>query len=118
MDGDLRIYILLRTDIEIPTGKLLAQAAHAAVYAYRGCLEQTPDLIEEYDRTQTKICLKAKNIDALTRAQEECEEKGIPAYLVKDAGRTVFDEPTITALGIGPVKKENLPNFVQHLRLY
>lgn len=120
MDDELKIYILIRSDIDIPSGKLVVQAAHTAIGVYRVCLERNPGLIERYNHTglHKKVCLKAKNVGALTRALEECEENGIPTFLLQDAGLTVFEEPTITALGIGPVTKDGLPRFVQKLQLY
>ena len=120
MDNELRIYILVRSDIDIPSGKLVVQVAHAAIGVYQACFELNPGLLGRYNATELvkKICLNAKNVTTLTRARQECQENGIPTFLVQDAGLTVFDEPTITALGIGPVTKDDLPRYVRKLQLY
>jgi PTH2 family peptidyl-tRNA hydrolase len=122
---ELRLYCLVRGDLEIPIGKLCAQTAHGFLGSYVNCTNE--DLKKEYlglnengliDSGQAKITLKAKNLNALLRAEQECKDLGISTALIKDAGRTVFNEPTITVLGIGPVTKENLPKFVQKMQLF
>ncbi len=113
---ELRLYCVMRNDLEAPIGKLIAQAGHAFI----GCLSlSTQEMIDAYinDGMQPKIVLKSKNEHELLRAESECKTSGINCYLVTDAGRTVFAEPTITCLGIGPVTRDNLPKFIQKLRL-
>ena len=46
-------------------------------------------------------------LDGGTEAQirlllRQAQKAGVPAYLVRDAGRTVVPEGTVTCLGIGP----------------
>jgi peptidyl-tRNA hydrolase len=122
--SDLRLYVLVRQDIEIPLGKLISQVGHAFLGTFENCKDAT--LKAEYlgknpegviESGQAKISKKAKNLNALLRAQEECKALGISTALVTDEGRTVFSEPTVTCLGIGPVSRENLPKFVEKMRL-
>lgn len=119
MDNELRLYAVVRADLEIPTGKLVAQTGHAYLGVLLQCLEDNPGLADEYLRTkrQTKICVTAKNLKALERVMRECEEAGIVVHLVEDAGLTVFPKPTVTALGLGPVSRNQLPPFVRRLQL-
>lgn len=114
----LRMYVLVREDISIPTGKLLAQVGHAFIGLYE--ISSGTEKLSMYmnDSLHTKIALKAKNLDVIYRAQRECNDSKIPTYLVTDAGLTVFTEPTITVLGIGPCLKEEMPKYVQRLQLY
>lgn len=121
---ELRLYVLVRQDIEMPLGKLLAQVGHAFLGAFENCtdtelkktyLGENPNNV--VDTGQAKISKKAKNLAALERAQAECTALGIPTALIKDSGRTVFSEPTVTCLGIGPVARENLPKFVDKMQL-
>lgn len=116
---ELRLYCIVRDDIDIPVGKLIAQAGHAFATVVHQAHSTNPEILEQYfSVSQTKIVLKAKTLSQLMRAAEECKTAGINCFLVEDAGRTVFNEPTITCLGIGPILASDLPKFVKKLRLF
>lgn len=118
--AEYKLYSVIRTDIEIPVGKLLIQVSHAYLSVWWECLNVNPELAEKYknEPAYPKISLKGKNEHALRRAQEECKQLNIPTFLVIDAGRTVFKEPTVTVLGIGPVIPDDLPTYVKKLQLF
>ena len=118
--SEYKLYTVVRTDIEIPVGKLLPQVGHAFLQVFLKCQKNNPELAEKYENEPSypKIALKAKNLHALLRAQKECDDLNIPTFLVTDEGRTVFTEPTVTCLGIGPVIPDNLPVYVKKLQLY
>lgn len=117
MQNELLLYAIVRTDIEMPVGKLAAQAGHAFLGTYELCRNMQPDTSAEYRDSdlKKKICLAAEDEAALLRIRDLCEERGIPARLIRDAAVTVFDEPTLTAIGIGPVRRSDLPGYVRHL---
>lgn len=114
-ETELRIYCVMRTDLKAPHGKLIGQAMHAAV----GCISHCHEIeIGDYIASgQPKIVKKAKNLHALLRAERECQEAFLPHYLVTDEARTVFPEPTITCLGIGPVLHASLPKYIRKMQL-
>ena len=115
--SELRLYCLMRADLNAPVGKLMAQAGHA----FLGCISFADrDIGDAYwhKGSQPKIVLKVDNLEMLARANKECVEAEIVTYVVKDEGRTIFKEPTITCLGVGPVEREKLPIFIQKLPLY
>lgn len=121
-DTELRLYCVMRSDLAavagkpIPLGKLISQGGHA----FDGCIEVCPELLYlEYvnDGARPKITIEAKNEHALRRAFAECQQAGLSCYLVTDAGRTVFPEPTMTCLGIGPVRRIDLPKYVRNFQL-
>jgi peptidyl-tRNA hydrolase len=41
----------------------------------------------------------------LMSIEKRAAAKGIPHFVVTDAGQTVFDQPTVTCIGIGPATK-------------
>ena len=113
----------------MPSGKLAAQVAHASLGAFlaSGTINQRrvlilkdevnkPWLEEEF----TKICLMVDSEEELLRIYEivKANLTGIPHALIKDAGHTVFKDPTITCLGIGPWYSEVLDSFTGKLKLY
>ena len=111
------MYCLVRGDLDIPVGKWMVQASHAFMGAFTA--NSNKFVCDEYfNNSQPKIVLKAKNESMLKRAEKECLESNINCYLVTDAGRTIFNEPTVTCLGIGPVLKKDLPKFISKLQLF
>lgn len=123
---ELRIYILVRNDITMPLGKAFAQVGHAVLGTVEAARRVDPRRVAAYlgegdlaliEQGHAKIALRGKEKDLL-RAAKELAEAGLPHALIRDAGRTVFAEPTLTCLGIGPVRKSELPKFVQRLQLY
>ena len=116
---ELRLYLLVRGDIQMSFGKGMVQAGHAFVGVIENARKTIPETVDLYMVGQTpKISKKAKNIDALLRAQRECREAGIPTALVTDAGRTEFSEPTVTCMAIGPTTRDKLPKYVEKMQLF
>lgn len=93
-------------------GKMAAQAGHAYLGAFREAMRLRPQIAEDYDRDSngTKVCLIARNERELIRAYEEAQRAGVPASLIIDQHHILpphfTGEPIITALGIGPARKE------------
>lgn len=115
---ELKIWLAIRSDIDIPIGKAMAQAGHGFTWALRKSQDSDPDITEEYLSTnQPKIVVKAKNEASLLRMEKECQELGLPVALVKDSGRTVFPEPTFTVCAVGPCYEDELPKYVQRMQL-
>jgi peptidyl-tRNA hydrolase len=94
------------------SGKLASQAGHAYVEAF---LLADPQRQSYYraDGLGTKICLRAPNQDTLHRLEQEAKAVGLPCALIEDTGNnTCFNGvPTVTALGIGPIKRSELPSL-------
>lgn len=109
------MYIAMRADLKIPKGKAAVQAAHAAVGVYvetlRLCeIKDWPDreiIAKWIDGLQTKICIKAKDLNAIHDLETWCKNNSVPYCVIRDAGRTVFPEPTVTCIGIGPVWRKD-----------
>jgi len=113
---ELRMYLVVRGDLDMPVGKAMAQAGHAFCTALMNAMKDHPEVVAEYYKhNQPKIVVKCKNSEALRRAENECAH--LVHYLVTDAGRTFFAEPTMTCMAIGPCYREDLPNFVQRMQL-
>lgn len=99
----------MRGDLDMPTGKLAAQAGHAYGDVLDLAGEIAPDIKQAYrNRAKggSKVNLKSKNLPHLLRAYQEAIEAGIPAVVIVDQGHVLpphfTGEPIITAIGIGP----------------
>lgn len=78
-----KVEIGYRDDIDIPDGKLIAQAGHA-IWA---CMVDNPELSVSIFSFPTDL----KNMEKLKQNEDYRE--------IVDAGRTVFNEPTVTTCG-------------------
>lgn len=96
-------------------GKAVSQAAHAAVQTSLACIWSQPNRFEEYQAESfgTKVCLIATHEDELKQLLFLAQQRNIPCALIEDSGhKSFFDgQPTITALGIGPLLKHEMPEL-------
>lgn len=85
-------------------GKLGTQAGHAYLHAFWDAMDRHPEHAKAYRDTSHayKITLVVDTIADLVALQKAYKGK-TGVSLVKDAGFTVFNEPTVTCLGIGPL---------------
>jgi PTH2 family peptidyl-tRNA hydrolase len=117
--AELRMWLVVRTDIDMPRPKFGAQSGHG----FGACLwlaaKERPEIANEYmsSPAQAKICLAAKNLNALERVFREARDAGLPAVIVRDHARTHFAEPTYTVSCVGPCRRYELPKFIQKLQL-
>jgi peptidyl-tRNA hydrolase, PTH2 family len=116
--SELKMWLAVRCDLNMPPGKLAAQAGHAFSSALLSAFQSDPDCVRRYQaHAMPKVVVGVRNEANLQRVAEEARRAGIPSYLVLDAGRTVFAEPTHTVCAIGPCYRSDLPTFVKRLRL-
>ena len=102
-------------------GKQASQLGHAFVGAF---LQASPEIQKEYHKDfpqspGTKVCLKVKSLDKLLQVEQQLKDSNIPYFRVVDSGcANFFDgEPTITALGISPVTKEQIQHITKKFQL-
>ena len=94
--------IVVRSDLEMSIGKLVAQACHASVAAV---LFAPSDTLELWSRDgQTKIVLQARSLSELIDLEQKCDALPLIHALISDAGHTELAPGTITALAIGPAE--------------
>jgi PTH2 family peptidyl-tRNA hydrolase len=110
--------ILVRTDLKMGIGKKCAQSCHAAVSA--------SDIVRAKDKNtwklwknsgQKKVVLRVSGIEELKDIIIKLEKSNLNYFLVKDAGLTQLEPGTITALGIGPAKSNDLDEITGDLKL-
>ncbi len=137
--SELRLYAIINKEALAACtavgnrGKMMAQAGHAflhtwwdaedrdrAKYETLDAWDDAPGRSHDYRHSQlaVKILLSGDNAAQLQAWYDEMKDndKGIGVSLVTDAGRTIFKEPTITFLGIGPITKEEAPEWLQNLK--
>lgn len=123
-------YIIARADLNMPAGKLAAQAAHASVGALLNASLKTankviidycvyPDIQEWMEGSFAKVCLAVNSEEELKECYEIAKSHNLPCAYIVDNGTTVFHGiPTPTCVGIGPAQSTVLEPLFKHLKLY
>lgn len=123
--------IVIRKDLNMRKGKMVAQGAHAAVDSLIGMMDykENDDMVQLcYDRKGViekwfddgvaKICLYVNSEDELVQLFQCAKEKGLPVSLIEDAGITEFHgEVTRTCLAIGPWYADEIDGITGSLKL-
>lgn len=113
------------------TGKYVAQGAHACLGAFMSLGHLTADqnalvipltdpFVKEWVTGPfAKVTLQVETDQELVDLHKKALAAGLPAVLIKDAGRTEFGGvPTLTAVGIGPGNIEVIDTITGHLKLF
>lgn len=107
----------------MPPGKLASQAGHAYLNSFIAASRANPEIENLYqpDGLGTKVCLRAKNQEALLKAYKAAQEAGIPCSLIIDQHHIMpphfTGDPIITALGIGPIQKASIHHITKRFSL-
>ena len=109
--------IVLRSDLKMGKGKLVAQGSHASIEAYLRTAKQKPDWATLWlAEGMKKIVLKVNSKEELVQLFENTRRE-LPATLIQDAGHTQVEPGTITALGVGPAPEPELDKFISKYKL-
>jgi len=110
--------ILVRTDIAMSKGKLAVQVAHASVTAAFNAFRSRREWFDGWmDEGQKKTVLKGGGEKDLINYYQKAAYEGLPASLIRDAGRTELEPGTLTAVAIGPAPEELIDKLTGHLKL-
>lgn len=127
--------IVVRNDLKMGRGKMSAQVAHASMKIFFDRIEEiyhdarmdkpyrmniediTPKMKEWIEGIFTKVVVGCDDEKHLLELKNEAEKMGLPVSLIKDAGLTVFKEPTYTCIAIGPDESDKIDEVTGHLKL-
>jgi PTH2 family peptidyl-tRNA hydrolase len=112
---DIKQVILVRADLKMPKGKLAVQVAHASVDAVLSSRKKLVKLWKS--EGMKKICLKVKDLAELNSYVNQAQIEGLNTAVIRDAGKTVFKEPTITCAAIGPENSEKVDKVTKELKM-
>lgn len=98
--------VVLRSDLGMSTGKMIAQACHASLKAYEKSEKRSVKLWK--DQGMKKVVLKVSSEEELIKVFQDAKDAGLPAGNIKDAGRTELRPGTATCVGIGPAESDEL----------
>lgn len=106
--------ILVRDDLDMSTGKSVAQGSHVSVLASRNADEQ--NVQNWIDNGGKKIVLRVSSEDELRDIINSANE--LPTAMIEDLGHTELEPGTLTAGAIGPANDDRIDNYTGHLSLF
>lgn len=121
--------IVVRKDLNMRKGKMVAQGAHASLAAllnYMGGsrdsrilhIEEKSALDDWINGSFTKICVSVNSEAELLEIFGKAKEKGLMCSLITDAGHTEFNGvPTKTCCAIGPAWSDEVNEITGKLQL-
>ena len=131
--------IVMRTDLNMRKGKMIAQGAHASMKVFfdrfiwggwtsgqftpfvpdqMQILANIDEIMFQWATGElfTKIALKVKSEEELVEIYEKAKAAGLPCALIEDRGLTEFHGVvTKTCCAIGPALPENIDPITGHL---
>jgi PTH2 family peptidyl-tRNA hydrolase len=110
-----KLMIVMRTDLEMGVGKMIAQAGHAIVNVL-----SCPDAVypnDWFDTGMKKVVVGADSEAVLLQCVAKAKELDIPCALTCDAGLTQVEAGTNTCAAIGPAKDKLIEKVTGSLPL-
>lgn len=131
--GMIKQVIVMRKDLNMRKGKMVAQGSHASMGAILREMTHTGnDHLERWELNTivnsdiakwlngkfTKICVSVDSQCELEHIYELAEAADLPCSLIVDSGKTEFGgEATATAVAVGPGNSEDIDEITGHLKL-
>ena len=126
MATNVKQVIVMRNDLGMRKGKMIAQGAHASMLWLINRIKDrqaNPQLFSQEEERWindkfTKICVKVNSEEELHSIYNKAKELGLTVELVTDCGLTEFHgKPTDTCLCIGPHEAEKIDIITKDLSL-
>ena len=113
-----KMCIVVRVDLGMSTGKMIAQACHAAVGASEMAKKDNHKAWRSWrDEGAKKVALKAESLEELQDLAVKAKDMDITYVLIHDAGHTEVAPGTVTVLGLGPDRSDRLDKITGSLPL-
>lgn len=107
--------IIVRKDLKMRKGKMIAQGAHACRQA---CAKTPKETLKTWIKEgETKIAVGVDSFKELTDIYAKAASADLPRSLIRDAGKTEFKCPEFTAVAIGPCSEEEVDKITGELKL-
>ena len=130
MKNDTKQVIVIRKDLKMRKGKMIAQGAHASMKVFFDCgrihgysddrleIPINEDMRDWINGMFTKIVCSVDSLEELIELFDLARTLNIPCSLIQDAGLTEFGGvPTYTAIAVGPAKNEDVDKVTKGLPL-
>jgi PTH2 family peptidyl-tRNA hydrolase len=120
MANERKQVIVLRKDLNMRKGKMVAQGAHASLGAILkdGKLKKSADIDAWLEGRFPKFWVRVDSERDLLDVYNDAQRAGLICSLITDAGLTEFDGvPTKTAVAVGPGIPSEIDKITGDLKL-
>jgi len=124
---EVKQVIVLRKDLNMRKGKMIAQGAHASLSVVLKNPKALFSALSKRDRSPlciwlknsfTKVVLSVNTEQELFMLSDDARRSGIPYSVIRDSGKTEFNGvPTYTAIAIGPYWSDEIDKITGSLKL-
>ena len=122
---DVKQVIVMRKDLNMRKGKMIAQGSHASMAFLSNRLKGYPNLKLTAEMLAwlmngsfTKVCLSVDSEEELLKVYQEAKDANLEVQLITDSGKTEFNGvPTKTCLAIGPDLSYKINSITGNLKL-
>lgn len=115
---EMKMVIVIRTDLGMSKGKIAAQASHAAVNcAFTSKKRDSKNFDAWYSQGQRKVVLKVNSLETLYQIKAVADAQGIVNSVITDQGRTEVPAGSVTCLGLGPASESVLDKITGDLSM-
>ncbi|MEW5955578.1 MAG: peptidyl-tRNA hydrolase Pth2 [Candidatus Micrarchaeota archaeon] len=110
--------IIIRSDLGMGKGKMVAQGSHASLLANDAAQREHPDWGRAWSESGCKkIVLKVGSEKELASLFTAAKKAKLPCSLVVDAGHTQILPGTKTGVAIGPAPERDVDRLTGELKL-
>ena len=118
-EEEMKMVLVVRSDLKMSPGKVAAQCVHAALGAVRICSVESANSLNYWEEGgEATICLKCETEEEMVALEAQAKSLNITTYIVHDAGRTEIAPDSKTVLAIGPAFISDIDKVSRHLKLY
>lgn len=114
-----KLAIIIRKDLRMRIGKIVAQSVHAAIGACHQSLGETKTKEwMEHNYERCAVTLKVYSQEELDSLAQKARDHGLNVYVQQDAGLTQVAPGTFTVMAIGPASDDELRPVIGDLKLF
>lgn len=124
MENDYKMVIVMRNDLNMRKGKMIAQGGHAVQLVLESIQQDRSEAKQNtlrYWRQHCgykKVCLQCGSKEELLEIAKQAQDVGLPFAIVVDSGKTEFNGvPTETCIAIGPAISGSIDPITGKLKL-
>ncbi|TFG10644.1 peptidyl-tRNA hydrolase [Candidatus Thorarchaeota archaeon] len=99
-------------------GKIAVQVAHGAVSAAEKARTGPQEVWRAWMREgQKKVAVKVNSEEAILDLERRAIAEGLPRAVIRDAGMTELPPGTVTVIGLGPARSNEIDKITGDLKL-